>query len=163
MAVISDNSRRSYCPLEAPARPGPFLEVDMRPGPWVGLALVRMACLYLLAGLVLGMAMAVGKDFSLVSVHSHLLLLGWATLAITGIVYVVLPRCAATRLAVAHAWLHGLGLPVMMASLAAALLGAPWAEPLVGLGSTLVTAGLALFTLAVFRSAGEAGAGPGPA
>jgi hypothetical protein len=48
----------------------------------------------------------------------------------------------------------------MMASLAATLLGVPWAEPLVGLGATLVTAGLALFTLAVFRSGGEAGMGP---
>ena len=120
---------------------------------WVGIALVRIASVYLLVGLVLGMAMAVAEDFRLVSVHSHLLLLGWATLAITGIVYLVLPRCADTRLAAAHFWLHNLGLPVMMLSLAAEHLGEPRAQPLIGLGSVLVIAGLAIFTINVLRGA----------
>ena len=120
---------------------------------WVGVALVKIASLYLLVGLALGLAMALAEDFRLVSVHSHLLLLGWATLAITGIVYVVRPRCADTRLAVAHFWLHNLGLPVMMLSLSAAHLGEPRAEPLVGLGSALVSGGLGLFTLNVLRTA----------
>ena len=120
---------------------------------WVGVALVKIASVYLLAGLVLGMGMAVAEDFRLVSVHSHLLLLGWATLAITGIVYLVLPRCADTRLAAAHFWLHNLGLPVMMLSLAAEHLGEPRAQPLIGLGSVLVIAGLALFTINVLRGA----------
>jgi len=125
---------------------------------WVGIALVRIASVYLLVGLVLGTAMAVAEDFRLVSVHSHLLLLGWATLALTGIVYLVLPGCADTRLAAAHFWLHNLGLPVMMLSLAALHLGEPRAEPLIGLGSILVIAGLALFTLNLFRGATARGA-----
>lgn len=127
----------------------------MSPHRWLGVALVKIASLYLLVGLVLGMVMGLSQDFSLVSVHSHLLLLGWASLAITGIVYLVLPRCAGTRLALAHFWLHNLGLPVMLASLAAEALGEPRAEPLVGLGSALVTVGLALFTLNVLRSVGS--------
>ena len=124
---------------------------------WVGVALVKIASVYLLAGLVLGMAMAVAEDFRLVSVHSHLLLLGWATLALTGIVYLVLPRCADTRLAAAHFWLHNLGLPVMMLSLAAEHLGETRAEPLIGVGSMLVIAGLALFTVNVLRGAKAGG------
>jgi cbb3-type cytochrome oxidase subunit 1 len=120
---------------------------------WVGVALVKIASVYLLVGLVLGMAMALAEDFRLASVHSHLLLLGWGTMATTGIVYLVLPRCADTRLAAAHFWLHNLGLPVMMLSLSALHLGEPRAEPLVGLGSTVVIAGLALFTLNVLRGA----------
>jgi hypothetical protein len=120
---------------------------------WVGISLVKIASVYLLLGLALGLTMALRRDFSLMSVHSHLLLLGWATLATTGIVYLVLPRCAGTGLAVAHFWLHNLGLPVMMASLAAETLGEPRAEPLIGLGSILVIAGLGLFTLNVLRNA----------
>jgi heme/copper-type cytochrome/quinol oxidase subunit 1 len=81
--------------------------------PRVGVTLVRISSLYLLVGLVLGLAMAIGKDFSLMSVHSHVLLLGWATLAIAGVVYLVVPRCAGSRLAAAHFWLHNLGLPVI--------------------------------------------------
>jgi hypothetical protein len=126
---------------------------------WVGVALVKIASLYLLVGLALGLAMAVTRDFGLISVHSHLLLLGWATLAITGIVYLVLPRCAGRGLALAHFWLHNLGLPVMMLSLSAVTLGEPRAEPLVGLGSILVTFGLALFTLNVLRGAQAADVG----
>jgi hypothetical protein len=120
----------------------------------IGVSLVKIASLYLLGGLVLGLAMAMAKDFSLMSVHSHMLLLGWATLAITGVVYLVLPRCATTRLAGAHFWLHNLGLPVMMASLAAETLGVPRAEPLIAVGSLLVVVGLGLFTVNVLRNAG---------
>jgi heme/copper-type cytochrome/quinol oxidase subunit 1 len=122
--------------------------------PAVGVRLVRIASVYLLAGLVLGLAMGIGKDFSLMSVHSHVLLLGWATLALTGIVYLVLPRCAGSRLAAAHFWLHNLGLPVMVAALAAETLGMAGAERFIGLGSTVVVAGLGLFTLNVLRNAG---------
>jgi heme/copper-type cytochrome/quinol oxidase subunit 1 len=121
--------------------------------PRIGVSLVRIASVYLLVGLVLGLAMAVGEEFSLMSVHSHVLLLGWATLAITGVVYLVLPRCAGNRLAAAHFWLHNLGLPVMMASVAAEALGEPRAEPLIGAGSILVIVGLGLFTLNVLRNA----------
>ena len=120
----------------------------------VGVRLVRIASVYLLAGLVLGLVMGIGRDFSLLSVHSHVLLLGWATLAITGVVYLVLPRCAGSRLATAHFWLHNLGLPVMMASLAAEALGESHAEPLIGIGSILVVVGLGLFTVNVLRNAG---------
>lgn len=126
----------------------------------VGVRLVRIASVYLLAGLVLGLAMGIGRDFALMSVHAHVLLLGWATLALTGIVYLVLPACAGTRLAAAHFWLHNLGLPVMIVSLAAETLGEPRAEPFVGLGSTVVVVGLGLFTLNVLRNAGASEAVP---
>ena len=71
-----------------------------------------------------------------------------------GVVYLVLPRCADTRLAAGHFWLHNLGLPVMMASLAAEALGEPRAEPLIGIGSILVVVGLGLLTVNVLRNAG---------
>jgi hypothetical protein len=122
--------------------------------PRVGVRLVRIASVYLLAGLLLGLAMGIGRDFSLMSVHSHVLLLGWATLATTGIVYLVLPRCAGTRLAAAHFWLHNLGLPVMIGGLAAEALGEARGQPFVGIGSTVVVVGLGLFTLNVTRNGG---------
>lgn len=125
---------------------------------WIGVALVRISAVYLTVSLVLGMVMAIREDFTLVSVHSHLLLLGWATLALTGIVYLVLPRCADTRLATAHFWLHNIGLPVMMASLAAEHSGLAQAKPLIGVGSTIVTVGLGLFAVNVFRSPSLPGA-----
>ena len=48
----------------------------------------------------------------------------------------------------------------MIASLAAETLGEPRAEPFVGLGSTIVVVGLALFTLNALRKAGASEAVP---
>ena len=116
---------------------------------WVGVTLVKIATVYLVVGLLLGVGMGVAKDFSLASVHSHVALLGWTAMALSGLIYLVFPRCRASRLALAHFWLHNIGLPVMMAGLAAEVRSAAGAEPVVGIGSVLVATGLVLFTLNV--------------
>ncbi len=120
----------------------------------VGVTLIKIACFYLMAGLLLGLFMAIQQDFALTSVHAHLALLGWATLAIAGIVYVVFPRCAETRLARVHFWLHNIGLPIMTIALTVAFLrGDAGLEPIIGTGSMLVIAGLLAFTVNVARNA----------
>jgi len=116
-----------------------------------GLNLVRIASLYMLAGLVLGMVMAVRQDFSLVSVHSHIGLLGWAAMAITGLAYLALPKCSQSRLATIHFWLHNIGVPLLLCSLAFMVLsGNTGVEPLIGLGGFLIIAGIVAFTINVF-------------
>lgn len=124
----------------------------------IGFTLIRIALLYMLFGLALGLAMAMSHDWTLVSVHSHLLLLGWATMAIAGIVYVIEPRCANRKLAALHFWGHNIGLPVMMVSLGFVQYGYEAAEPVVGIGSTIVLASLVVFVVNVFsvRSASSA-------
>jgi hypothetical protein len=128
-------------------------EAKMSTRDWLGVRLLKIASIYLVVGLLLGLWVAVRKDFAPTSVHSHLGLLGWTTMALTGLVYLVVPRCAGSPLATAHFWLHNLGLPVMMGSLAAERMGAAGVEPAIGLGSVLVIAGLLLFTLNVLRNA----------
>ena len=80
----------------------------------------------MVAGLMLGLAMGISDNFSLSSVHAHILLLGWETMAITGIAYMLAPACSQSRLANLHFWGHNLGLPVMMADdpLTAVVMGA---------------------------------------
>jgi hypothetical protein len=135
----------------------------MRMRSWIGIALLKIASLYLLGGLVLGLAMGVTQDFSLVSVHTHVLLIGWATLALTGVVYLVVPKCAEAKLATAHFWLHNLGLPVMLASLVLEARGEPRAEPVIGVGSAIVIVALGLFTLNLLVNAKPSDAGGAPA
>lgn len=113
---------------------------------------LAMAPFYLLAGLVLGLGMAASGDFTLRAVHSHLLLLGWVTLFLTGLGYAVLPQAAASALARWHVALHNLGLPLMAAALTAYHLGVAAAEPVIALGSVLSLAGLMLFALAFWRA-----------
>lgn len=99
----------------------------------------------------MGLYVAMAKQYALATVHSHLLLLGWATMAIAGLVYFAAPDCATSRLARAHFWLHNAGLPVMMASLAVYEFGNAQAEILVGIGSMIVAVSLLLFTINLFR------------
>ncbi len=113
---------------------------------------LRLATLYLLAGLAFGIAMAASGDFTLKGVHGHMHLLGWVTLAATGLVYAAAPEIAAERLARWHVALHNLGLPIMLGALAAYLSGIPAAEPGIALGAILSSLGLAAFTLAVWRA-----------
>jgi hypothetical protein len=117
----------------------------------IGSKLIRIALLYMLVGLVMGLAMAISHDWTLTPVHSHLLLLGWATMAIAGIIYIVEPRCCARRkLAALHFWGHNIGLPVMMISLGFVQYGYGGAEPVIGIGSIVVLASLVVFALNVF-------------
>ncbi|ROU01313.1 cytochrome-c oxidase [Histidinibacterium lentulum] len=113
---------------------------------------LRAATIYLVGGLLLGVAMAASSDFTLKGVHAHMHLLGWVTLAISGLVYAMMPALSASRLARWHVVLHNLGLPVMMFALAAYLSGVAAAEPGIALGAILSTLGLCAFTLALWRS-----------
>lgn len=110
----------------------------------------KLAVAYLLASVALGMAMGASENFTLRSLHSHLSLLGWTTLALAGLIYHQFPDARRSRLAVVHFWLYNLALPPMMASLGALLLGHPGAVPILAASQTLASIGLAAFVLNVF-------------
>jgi hypothetical protein len=120
----------------------------------IGLRLLQISVVYMVLGLGLGLAMGISGDVSLFSVHSHILLLGWATMAIAGLVYHVMPGCARSRLATLHFWGHNLGLPMMMASLAWENTGHTNAAPAIATGSILVLVSLVLFAVNVLRNGG---------
>ena len=116
--------------------------------------LLKIASTYLVIGLGLGMFMAISHDHTLSSVHSHMALLGWGGLAFAAVVYLLLPACGGNRLATLHFWLHNAGLPIMLAALAVLFqTGNTAVEPIIGLGSTLVTIGLVLLAVNIFRNA----------
>ncbi len=120
----------------------------------VGLKLVRIAMVYMMVGLIMGLTMAVTHDWTLMSVHSHILLLGWVSMAITGIVYIVEPRSAGRKLAKLHFWGHNVGLPAMTIGLAFDEYGYHAVEPLLGVGSVLVLLSLLSFVVNVFTVSG---------
>ena len=84
----------------------------------IGVTLVKIASIYMMMGLAVGLLMGLSGNHALVSVHSHISLLGWATMAITGLVYIVRPRCADSKLSHLYFWLHNISLPIMIFSLA---------------------------------------------
>lgn len=111
----------------------------------MGVRFLRIAVVYLVIGACLGLAMGIKENFVLAPVHAHLLLLGWASLALAGIIYHLYPGAADTRLARVHFWLHNVGLPVFMAGLGMLLTGTAGAGPVVGIAATVVLVGLVVF------------------
>ena len=78
-AVISLFGRHTYS-LHALFPDGGMV---MSSGKWLGVSLVKVASVYLVLALLLGLWMSIRKDFTLLPVHSHVALLGWAAMAIT--------------------------------------------------------------------------------
>ncbi|MEP7329040.1 MAG: cytochrome-c oxidase [Betaproteobacteria bacterium] len=112
----------------------------------MGIRFLKLAVVYLFIGASLGLIMGITQKFTLAPVHAHLVLLGWASLALAGLIYHHYPAAASTRLARYHFWLHNLGLPVFMIALGLVLSGVEAAGPLLGIAATTVLVGLALFT-----------------
>jgi cbb3-type cytochrome oxidase subunit 1 len=111
----------------------------------MGLRFLRIAVVYLFIGALLGGFMGFSQQFTLAPVHAHLLLLGWASFALAGLVYHLYPAAAETLLARVHFWLHNLGLPAFMIALAMLLTGHESAGPLVGISAVVVIVGLTVF------------------
>ena len=124
----------------------------------MGLRFLKIAVVYLALGATLGLAMGITQQFALAPVHAHLLLLGWASLALAGTIYHLYPAAATTRLALVHFWLHNLGLPTFMAGLALVLSGHHWALPITVTGAVSVLVGLFVFATNVLRNAKPAAA-----
>ena len=112
--------------------------------------LIRIAALYLVAGVTMGIVMGIRHQFALAPVHAHINLLGWATLAIMGVVYHAYPEAAKTRLATIHFWIHNTALPVFMIGLAFALTGNEAFLPVAVAGATVVFVGIVLFVVNIW-------------
>jgi cbb3-type cytochrome oxidase subunit 1 len=111
----------------------------------MGLKFLKIAVVYLVIGALLGLGMGIAQNFALVPVHAHVLLLGWASLALAGVVYHLYPAASTTRLAHIHFWLHNLGLPVFMVTLGLLLTGREALVPVVAGAASVVLVGLAIF------------------
>lgn len=119
----------------------------------MGLRFLKIAVVYLVLGATLGLEMGIRQQFALAPVHAHLLLLGWASLALAGTIYHLYPDAAATRLARVHFWMHNVGLPVFMLGLALVLSQHEWALPLTVIGAITVLLGLVVFAANVLLNA----------
>ncbi|MGN7386025.1 cytochrome-c oxidase [Sporosarcina sp. SAFN-015] len=91
----------------------------------MGKTLMKISVVYFMIGISFGLYMSFTHVFTLTSVHVHLNLVGWVSLALAGVFYHLYPRLVESGLARAHFWLHNIGLPIMMISIATAILGGP--------------------------------------
>lgn len=118
----------------------------------LGLKWIKMAAIYLVAGVLMGIHMGKSHDFVLTPVHAHINLLGWATMALMGVLHHLFAKQLVNKLAHIQFWLHQVGTPVMLVFLALVLLGNPALEPVVGIASIVVGVSVLLFLYNVLRN-----------
>ena len=117
----------------------------MNTGP--GVAWLKVAVLYFVVGVGLGIYMAASHDQVLVPVHAHINLLGWVPLTLIGLIYRQFPEIADNRLATIQFWLHNAALPVAMLALTGILRGNAALEPVAGASASVLGASVLLFAV----------------
>ena len=115
----------------------------------MGAVLLKLAVVYLVAGVGLGIFMAASHDHTAMPVHAHINLLGWASLALCGLIHLQFPDLQRHWLAKAHFGLHNAGLPLGMIALFFVLHGQAALMPVVGVGSAMAGLGVACFALLI--------------
>jgi cbb3-type cytochrome oxidase subunit 1 len=113
---------------------------------------IKAAVIYFLIGTVLGLVMGSTQTFQYASVHAHINLVGWASLAIIGLIYKAYPELGEAKLARIQFWLHNVGLPMLIVSMVifttdSHQVGIPFAV----LGGLLIIVSVILMTVNVFK------------
>ena len=111
------------------------------------LKFLLLAAIMLTAGVTLGVVMGIRHDFSLAPVHAHINLVGWASLALFGIVYKLYPEMARSRLAGLHFILAAPAAMLFPAGIALSIL---YDQPMVAIIAALLwLAGTILFLIQI--------------
>ncbi|MEZ2329729.1 hypothetical protein AB6802_08400 [Mesorhizobium sp. RCC_202] len=117
----------------------------------------KTGVIFLLLGIAIGIKMGISGDHGAFPAHAHFNLLGWVTSAIFGGYYALNPAKAEKRLAMIHYGLYTLGLVVMLPPLYLKFAtGNDAVDPILGIGSLIVAAGVLVFTVVVFSPAQSA-------
>lgn len=116
----------------------------------------RAAPLFALAGMAMGIGMAMSRDHSIMPAHAHLNLLGWVSMFLFGFYYRFNEATDRSRLALIQAGVWSVGTVILTVAVAAIHLGYEAADPVAGIGSLLLLGAMCLFTLLVFRPAPSA-------
>ncbi len=111
----------------------------------------RLAVVFVLVGIAMGIGMAMSQNYAIMPAHSPLNLLGWVSLFLFGIYYERRPRLDASRLALVQVALWSAGTVVLTVAVAAIHLGYKTADPIAGLASLIVLTAMLLFAYFVFR------------
>jgi cbb3-type cytochrome oxidase subunit 1 len=98
-----------------------------------------------IAGMVLGLKMAMTHDYGQMPVHAHIMVAGWLMSAVFGFFYHLFPVARQNKLATIHFWMHTVGIVVLTVSLYIVLAGSPGVEPVTAASSILFFLGMLLF------------------
>ncbi|HVM78047.1 MAG TPA: cytochrome-c oxidase [Stellaceae bacterium] len=113
---------------------------------------LRVAVLYVLSGMGLGIFMAMTQDHSMMPAHAHINLVGWVSMALYALVYRAWPEAAEGGAAWTHFWLANIGTLTLVIGVSGIYAGYPESfEAVAGVGSILTLLSMLLFAAIVFR------------
>jgi peptidoglycan biosynthesis protein MviN/MurJ (putative lipid II flippase) len=112
----------------------------------------RLAVLFALIGIILGVYMASSHNHTLGQAHAHINLIGWVSLFLIGLFYERRPQFDKSAGARWQVIIYTIGAVMLNASMAALLLGNAGAEPGAAAGSILVLGSMLWFGWLVFRN-----------
>lgn len=118
----------------------------------------RAAVLFVIAGMVWGLYMAISENHATFPAHAHLNLLGWVSLFLFGIFYHLHPEIDRSRAARTQVWVWMIGVVIQAFGVARIFTGHPSGEGFAAVGSLIVLAGMLVFGWLVYRRERYAGA-----
>lgn len=116
----------------------------------MGIRFIQISSIYFVIGVCMGLFMSMSTNFKLATVHVHILLLGWASMMVAGILYHIFQEAGSSKLGKWHFWLLNIGLPTMMIALSLEIYGNHSAIPFVAAGSILVVLAIICFSINIF-------------
>jgi hypothetical protein len=111
----------------------------------------QAAVLFVLAGMVWGLQMAISNDHSAFPAHAHLNLLGWVSLFLFGIYYRLNPALDVSRAALVQVSIWCVGTIVMAIGVGLVHTGHEAGDPLAAIGALIILAGMLTFAWIVFK------------
>lgn len=114
---------------------------------------MKAGVLYALAGFTIGLVMGASKSFGMTSVHAHLGVIGWLTMAVFAVYYHLVPAAARNGAAKVHFWVANAGVLILSVSLALLVSGMAAAEAGAAIGSVITVLSLLIFAYIVFKTA----------
>ena len=112
----------------------------------------QAAVVFVIAGILWGIGMAISENHAAMPAHAHLNLLGWVSLFLFGVYYRLHPALESDRLVLLQVWTWIVGTVVLVTGVGLIFTGHPGAEPIAAVGSFIALAGIVLFGWIVFRT-----------
>lgn len=113
----------------------------------------KMAVVFLIVGILMGLQMSISGAHNIIGAHAHTNLVGWVTMALFGGYYALNPAKAETRMARIHFWSFAVSAVVLAASLYAMYMGFTAIEPLLAISSIVAFLSVLVFAGVVFTKA----------
>ena len=111
---------------------------------------LRIAVVYALVAMVLGLVMGISEDHTQAPTHAHLNLVGWVSMAIYALVYRQYPAAAQSRLAPAHFWIANVGALLLTLGVYILMAGMSSLMFIVISGSIITILGMLIFAVIVY-------------